>query len=211
MRMAFIHRAISATVLAVALTAAWGAAGPAQAQQPGSPILHPGAVGGASGARPAVGVGVGHPAIGAGVGQTGIGGHNFNARIVRPPNLGAGIARPTINPNVAQPLGIGRVGGLHNQGFVGGLHNRGLPAGGSAGAYQPYYHHHLHGGHYGHYRLAPFDYPNIVPEYSGSDYSYGYGAPYSDYQGTCRVRWVKVRVRVHHHYQIRRVRRRICW
>jgi hypothetical protein len=198
--MGFLYRAISSTVLAVALTAAWSASGSAQVQQPGSPILHPGGVGGAAG------VGAGRPAIGAGVGQTGIvGSHNFNAGIVRPPNLSARIVRPTINPGIVQPQGIRRFGGLRNRFAAGRLSHQGFPAGGIAGGYQPYYNHHFHGGHYGHYRLAPFDYPNIVPEYS-----YDSGAPYSDYQDTCRMRWVKVRVRVDHHYRIRWVRRRVC-
>jgi hypothetical protein len=32
--------------------------------------------------------------------------------------------------------------------------------------YQPYYPHEFHGENYGRYPLVPFDYPNIVPEYS---------------------------------------------
>jgi hypothetical protein len=34
------------------------------------------------------------------------------------------------------------------------------------GIYQPYYPHEFRGENYGHYPLAPFDYPNIVPQYS---------------------------------------------
>jgi opacity protein-like surface antigen len=209
--MTFLHRTISLTVLAIALAAVSSAAAPAQAQQPGNPIWHNGAVRGAAGTRPAVGAGVGQPAIS---GHTGIsGGHNFNAGIVRPPNLSAGIASPNINPRIVQPQGINRFGGFRNHGIAGSLHNPGIVGGPYNNGYNTGYNNGFTGnrrlfhGHYGHYRLAPFDYPAIVPDYSDG---YG-GAAYSDYQGTCRVRWVKIRVRVHHHYHIRRVRRRICW
>jgi hypothetical protein len=94
------------------------------------------------------------------------GSHSYNAGIVRPPNLSAGIVNPTINPGIGQPL-VGHVGRLHNYGYAGGFRNHGFPASGLAGGYQSYYnHHHFHYGQYGHYPLAPFDYPNIVPEYS---------------------------------------------
>jgi hypothetical protein len=56
--------------------------------------------------------------------------------------------------------GIGRYGtGRHA--FRNGVGQTGLSLGN-----QTYYHHHFHGGNYGNYPLAPFDYPNIVPQYS---------------------------------------------
>jgi hypothetical protein len=82
--------------------------------------------------------------------------------IVKPPSLGAGIAQPTINPRIGQPVGIGQIGGIGRVGPIDQVQNYGFGGGG----YQPYYNQQLPSGNYGHYPLAPFDYPNIVPEYS---------------------------------------------
>jgi hypothetical protein len=86
-----------------------------------------------------------------------------------------GLGLSLVEPALAQVQSAGpilyrdKLGHLHT---AAGGHRRHLYGTGvnqldfGVGNYQPYYPHHFHGGNYGNYPLVPFDYPNIVPQYS---------------------------------------------
>jgi hypothetical protein len=87
--------------------------------------------------------------------------------------LGLCIAGPAVAGSTSPILHANSIGGSHIGAGIRGYHwqhhnLRSYPPDlGLYNNYQPYYSQHSQQGeNYGHYQLAPFDYPSIVPQYS---------------------------------------------